>query len=88
MYQLVWGRSHDEDETQWLCERFSVKLVCIGHAKVDQGATSLGQHLLMLNSDHANGAALVVDLSNVPDAFKAEQSCIQISSLIDREAAQ
>ena len=83
-YQMVWGRTQSEAQIKMLRERFGVELLCIGHAKVDSGAEAVGEHLLMLNSDHAQGAAVVIDLSDVPSASKAVMQSIQIASLIDR----
>lgn len=83
-YQMVWGRTQSEVQIELLRNRFGVELLCVGHAKVDSGAEAVGEHLLMLNSDHAQGATVVIDLSDVPSASEAVMQSIQIASLVDR----
>ncbi len=86
-YQLVWGRSQTESQIMSLRERFGVELVCIGHAKVESGAESVGKHLLMLNSDHTQGAAVVIDLTQIPSAVQAVAQSIQLTTLVNRGAS-
>lgn len=68
---MVWGRGYDAELLEDLVERWGVYMFILGHEKVPQGAMFVPPNAVVLNSDHAQGAYLVVDLSNPPRADEA-----------------
>jgi len=78
---MVWGRVHTEHQVQVLAKLWDVKLFCLGHAFVSNGIELLFPNVLLLNSDHEQGAVLPVDLGDIPDAETAMWSAIKLASL-------
>jgi len=68
---MVWGRGYDAELLEDLVERWGVYMFILGHEKVPQGAMFVPPNAVVLNSDHANGAYLVLDLSAPPRADEA-----------------
>jgi hypothetical protein len=68
---MVWGRGYDEELLEDLVERWGVYMFILGHEKVPQGAMFVPPNAVVLNSDHAQGAYLVLDLSAPPRADEA-----------------
>lgn len=68
---MVWGRGYDEELLEDLVERWGVYMFILGHEKVSQGAMFVPPNAVVLNSDHAQGAYLVLDLSAPPRADEA-----------------
>lgn len=68
---MVWGRGYDEELLEDLVERWGVYMFILGHEKVPQGAMFVAPNAVVLNSDHAQGAYLVLDLSAPPRADEA-----------------
>jgi hypothetical protein len=72
-YLMTWGRGYDAELLEDLVERWGVNLFVLGHEKVDEGARFIPPCAIVLNSDHARGVYLPLDLSNPPrgeDAVK------------------
>jgi Calcineurin-like phosphoesterase len=72
-YLMTWGRGYDAELLEDLVERWGVNLFILGHEKVDEGARFIPPCAVVLNSDHARGVYLPIDLSNPPrgeDAVK------------------
>ncbi len=65
-YLLVWGRGYDSQLLEDLVERWGINMFIVGHEKVDSGAMLVPPNAVVLNSDHARGVYLPVDLLNVP----------------------
>lgn len=68
---MVWGRGYDAELLEDLVERWGVYMFILGHEKVPQGAMFTAPNAIVLNSDHALGAYLPIDLSNPPSPHKA-----------------
>lgn len=73
---MVWGRRHTPELLRDLADRFGVGLFVLGHEKAEQGWLALPPNAVILNSDHARGAALPVDLSS-PPAFADLEGAVQ-----------
>ncbi|MDP7008058.1 MAG: metallophosphoesterase [Phycisphaerales bacterium] len=78
---MVWGRVHTEQQVQELAEHWGVKLFCLGHAFVPDGIEQALSKVLLLNSDHEQGAVLPLVLSDIPDAETAVWSAVKLASL-------
>jgi len=78
---MVWGRVHTESQVECLAKAWDVKLFCLGHAFVSGGIEVLMPNVLLLNSDHEQGAVLPINLSDIPTAETAMWSAIKLASL-------
>jgi hypothetical protein len=65
-YSMVWGRGLNPRQIDALANAWGIRLFCIGHGHVEQGAEAVMPRVLMLNSDHARGALLQLDLAAPP----------------------
>jgi hypothetical protein len=85
-YLTVWGRQHSEQQVNALAEHWGVSLFCLGHAWVPSGIDVSMPNVILLNSDHANGAVLPIQLDNIQSAHKSMRSAIELLSVsIDQE---
>lgn len=66
-HMMVWGRHYDPESLEDLVERWGVTMFILGHEKVPEGARFMPPCAVVLNSDHANGVYLPIDLGNPPD---------------------
>lgn len=66
-HMMVWGRHYDADSLEDLVERWGVTMFILGHEKVPEGARFVEPCAVVLNSDHANGVYLPIDLTEPPD---------------------
>jgi len=78
---MVWGRGHKAETLDRLAEAWGVELFLLGHEKADTGAEYLANRGVILNSDHARGAALRVELSDPPSAQEASWSATPLSTI-------
>jgi len=78
---LVWGRRQSDKQINALAQTWGVKLFCLGHAWVPEGIEMASEKVLLLNSDHANGVVMPVDLSAIKNAGTTMQSAIKLSSI-------
>ncbi len=60
---LVWGRNLTQKLADELAEHWGVKLFVLGHQHADMGYEECGQTMLIINSDHAHGVVVPIDLS-------------------------
>jgi hypothetical protein len=65
-HMMVWGRHYDADSLEDLVERWGVTMFVLGHEKVPEGARFVAPCAVLLNSDHANGVYLPIDLTEPP----------------------
>lgn len=65
-HMLVWGRGYDADLLEDLVERWGVTMFILGHEWVEGGAQFVPPCALVLNSDHAAGVYLPIDLDDPP----------------------
>ncbi|MCW5757605.1 MAG: metallophosphoesterase [Phycisphaeraceae bacterium] len=66
-HMMVWGRHYDAESLEDLVERWGVTMFILGHEKVPEGARFVPPCAVVLNSDHANGVYLPIDLTEPPD---------------------
>ncbi|MGD9692921.1 MAG: hypothetical protein AB7G17_05010 [Phycisphaerales bacterium] len=64
---MVWGRGHSESHVTGLSARWNVDGFVLGHEKAEEGAQRLHPNGVIVNSDHPNGVALVLDLDALPE---------------------
>jgi hypothetical protein len=76
--QVVWGREHTQKQVNELAACWEVKLFCVGHAYVHNGIELLFSNVLALNSDHANGVVLPVDLENILNAKQTKKLAVKL----------
>lgn len=65
-HMMVWGRHYDAESLEDLVERWGVTMFVLGHEKVPEGARFVEPCAVVLNSDHANGVYLPIDLTEPP----------------------
>jgi len=81
-YLAVWGRQHSESQVNALAEYWGVKLFCLGHAWVPFGIDISMPNVLLLNSDHANGVVLPIQLDNIQNARAMMRSAVELQSVL------
>ncbi|MHC5002230.1 MAG: metallophosphoesterase [Planctomycetota bacterium] len=79
-YLMVWGRQYTAESARTLAERWSVELFCLGHQHVESGIEAFDSIALLLNSDHAQGRALSVDLAALPSVEEAIMYAVPVSA--------
>lgn len=84
-YLLVWGRHFTDEQLDQLSASWNVKLFCLGHEHVEMGIKNRGSRVLVLNSDHELGAALPLELANLPDAEEALMYSIPLRAVSNLE---
>lgn len=62
-YVMVWGRNATQDWLDRLAAAWDVELFVIGHEKAEMGCEDREDTMIVVNSDHAHGAVLPIDLS-------------------------
>lgn len=70
-HMMVWGRHYDAESLEDLVERWGVTMFVLGHEKVPEGARFVPPCAVVLNSDHANGVYLPMDLTEPPEPEEA-----------------
>jgi hypothetical protein len=78
---MVWGRGYDAELLEDLVERWGVYLFILGHEKVDEGVTLVKPNALVLNSDHARGCYLAIDLEHAPTPEQALAEARPLASI-------
>lgn len=63
---MVWGRGYDHDQLEDLVERWGVNAFILGHEHAEHGSRLVEPNALILNSDHARGVYLPIDLNDAP----------------------
>ena len=81
-WRMVWGRGWDADELRTLAAAWGVRTFVLGHAYVEAGAEAPFADLLLLNSDHAGGRIVEVDLAEpCPPAPHLVAGSVALSAL-------
>jgi len=80
-YFLVWGRQHTQKQLNILAKSWGVKLFCLGHAWVPEGIRAEFKNMLQLNSDHAKGVVLPINLEKIQDAAYTASMAIKLGSV-------
>lgn len=70
-HQMVWGRKQTSEQLASLAARWRVSLFLLGHQKAENGWEIMAPNAVILNSDHARGVALRIDLSDPPSPMEA-----------------
>ena len=78
-YFMVWGRGYDHDQLEDLVERWGINLFILGHEHADSGVAFVPPNAIVLNSDHARGVYLPIDLDNPPSPMRALESVVSLS---------
>lgn len=76
---MVWGRGYDAELVEDLVERWGVSMFILGHDKIEEGARFVPPNVLVLNSDHANGVYVPIDLSNPPRAENLVRCAVRLA---------
>jgi hypothetical protein len=78
-YIMVWGRKYDGELLEDLVERWGVNLFLLGHEKCENGVMLVPPNAIVLNSDHARGVYLPIDLDHPPRPEEAVAMCIPLN---------
>ncbi|HMN94893.1 MAG TPA: hypothetical protein PKC43_00855 [Phycisphaerales bacterium] len=81
-YQFTWGRDLDPEHLERMASLLGVDLFLLGHQHAETGIELRPPNAVILNSDHARGVALPVDLGNLPDPEGAVMLAVPLSALI------
>ena len=76
---MVWGRGYDHEQLEDLVERWGVTMFILGHEHADNGATLVEPNAVVLNSDHARGVYLPIDLDNPPSPVEAMERLVSLA---------
>lgn len=60
--QMVWGRHQNNKLADELAEAWGVEVFLLGHQPAEKGWEAIADNILVLNSEHAKGVCLPVDL--------------------------
>lgn len=77
---MVWGRGYDAEQLEDLVERWGVNLFLLGHEKAENGVTLVPPNAIVLNSDHAKGVYLPIDLGDPPTPMQAVESVVPLAA--------
>lgn len=75
-YLMVWGRKYDAEQLEDLVERWGVGMFILGHEKAENGVKLVPPAAVVLNSDHARGVYLPIDLSDPPRPAEAVERVV------------
>ena len=76
---MVWGRGYDAELIEDLVERWGVSMFILGHDKIEEGARFVPPNVLVLNSDHANGVYVPIDLDHPPRAENLVRDAVRLA---------
>ena len=80
-WRMVWGRGWTPELLAELGTKWGVRLFVLGHAFVEHGAEAPFENLLLLNTDHAQGRVVTVDLSEpAPTADELLMNSVPLSA--------
>lgn len=77
---MVWGRGYDAEQLEDLVERWGVMLFILGHEHVDAGIGLVEPCAVVLNSDHARGVYLPINLADPPTAQGAVARAVSLAT--------
>ncbi len=80
-YLMTWGRGLNAAHGERMAEAWGVELFVLGHQYVETGLETIGEHIVILNSDHEDGRILQIDLTDPPNAIEAPMMAIPLRSL-------
>ena len=62
-YLMTWGRGHPPEHLEALAREWGVRTFVVGHAHAELGAEVRPPSMLVLNTDHAQGRIVAIDLA-------------------------
>lgn len=77
---MVWGRGYDAELIEDLVERWGVTMFILGHEHVEAGVAFVPPCAVVLNSDHARGVYLPIDLSDPPAPADAPRLAVPLAA--------
>ena len=80
-YMMVWGRQHTQEQVNALAAYWGVELFCLGHAWVPDGVEVALNKVVLINSDHDNGAALHICLDTIQSASQTAGTAIKLKTV-------
>ena len=80
-WMLTWGRRHDPDVLDSLADRWNIDMFCIGHQSVPEGIREDGPRLVAINSDHARGVIVPLDLSKDPSPSTMVSEAVMLQTI-------
>jgi hypothetical protein len=72
---ITWGRRQKPEQLIELAERWGVELFILGHDHAEEGIAFKPPNAIVLNSDHAKGVAMRIDLAN-PPTLESAMGCV------------
>jgi hypothetical protein len=72
------GDAYDHDQLEDLTERWGVNLFILGHEHAENGYAIVEPNAIVLNTDHAQGVYLPIDLEHEPTLDQCEQQVVRI----------
>lgn len=78
---ITWGRRQKPEQLVELAERWGVGLFILGHDHAEDGYAFKQPNAIVLNSDHAKGVAMRVDLAKPPTLATAEGCMISLGEI-------
>lgn len=80
---MVWGRGYDHEQLEDLVERWGINAFILGHEHADAGWMVVPPNALVLNSDHARGVFLPIDLGEAWTFEELPHRVVPIASLLN-----
>jgi hypothetical protein len=78
---ITWGRRQKPEQLTELAERWGVRLFILGHDHAETGYAFKEPNAIVLNSDHAKGVAMRVDLAKPPTPGDAGECMVSLGSV-------
>ncbi|HED52660.1 MAG TPA: hypothetical protein ENJ00_00460 [Phycisphaerales bacterium] len=78
-YMMVWGRGYDSELLEDLVERWGVNWFILGHEHAEYGSMFVPPNAVVLNSDHARGVYLPLDLGHIPSPESAMEMVVPLA---------
>jgi len=83
-YLMTWGRHHAPEHLEALALAWGVDLFVVGHAHADTGVELRPPNLVILNTDHAQGRVVAIDLAaDAPSAEELVRAAVPIQTYFD-----
>ena len=73
---ITWGRRQKPEQLTELAKRWGVELFILGHDHAESGYEFKPPNAIVLNSDHAKGVAMRIDLSDPPTTMESAVECL------------
>ncbi|MCB9846918.1 MAG: metallophosphoesterase [Phycisphaeraceae bacterium] len=76
---ITWGRRQKPEQLEELAQRWGVGLFILGHDHAEQGYAIKPPNAIVLNSDHARGVAMRIDLADPPTPESAMDCVVPLA---------